>query len=52
MYDPAERLAEVVKKEGGDRSDGRLDPAERLAEGLTKEGGCRRDGRAALRTYE
>jgi hypothetical protein len=24
MYDPAERLAEVLKKEGGDRSDGRL----------------------------
>jgi hypothetical protein len=24
MYDPAERLAEVLKKEGGDRSDGCL----------------------------
>ncbi len=63
MYHPAERLAEVLKKDGGDRSDGRpslrtyeelriskmYDPQERLAEYFMKEGGGRWDGHHILR---
>jgi hypothetical protein len=51
MYDPEERLAEDLTKEGGGRWDGeevmisKMYDLERLAEDLTKEGVGRRDGR-------
>jgi len=63
MYDPEERLAEGLAKEGGGRRDGcpalrtyeelkiskMYDPQERLAEDFMKEGGGRWDGRHILR---